>query len=201
MKKLLAVLGVLMFSASVFALNTDVPTDEVCPGKAEFEQKVATQQNNYFVAQYILINLADPFVRLTDTQALAKAQCYATYRVKGKSLVDFVRFHAEEFQKKEKQELLTFAARVEGLASKAGLEKLAAQSYDAAIMEYIYSNMLVPFEKLSDTDAATVAKIYAAIQIQGKPFVEYVETQAMYFTMDVEAKFDSFAWRVEKLSQ
>lgn len=200
MKKILAMLGVMLFSVSVFALNTEAPADEICPGKAAFEQKVSEGDND-FIAKYILVNLADPFARLTDTQALAQAQCYAQYHVKGETLVNFVRLHAGQFLKQDRQKLLTFAARVEGLDSKAGLEKLGPQEDDTSIIEYIYSNMLVPFEKLSDTDAAVVAKIYAATQVKGEPFVEYVETQAKYFTMDVEIKFESFAWRIEKLSK
>ncbi len=200
MKKLLAVLGVVLFSVSAFALNTETPEDKNCPGKAAFE-RISTQDNNYFIAQYILINLADPMAKLSDAQALPQAKCYAGYTVKGKRLVDFVRIHAVEFRNKEQKELVTFATRVEALSHKADLEALSAREGEYEIMNYVFSNMLNSFAKLSDDEAAPVAKIYSSIRIKGKPFTEFVEQEAQFYTMDVEIKLDSFAWRVEELSK
>ena len=202
MKKLLAVLGVMLFSASVFALNTEASADENCPGKAEFEQKVATQANNYFITQHILINLADPFANLTDAQALPKARCYAQYRVKGETLVDFVRAHAGEFLKKEQTELLNFAGRVEGLESINGLNQMMARdNNDSFIMQYILINLADPLRKLTDLEAAPVARVYANAKVKGQTLPDFVDANSDMFTMNVEIEFDAFTGRIEKLTK
>ena len=102
MKKVLMLLGVVLFSASAFALNAEVTGNETCAEmKAAFEKHVDSLEKESFIAQYIVINLADSFQQLTDEQATPLAQCYATYRVKKDTLmVDFVRTHADIFRQK-----------------------------------------------------------------------------------------------------
>ncbi len=201
MKKIMMLLGVVLFSASAFALNAQAPADEKCPGKANFEQYAARQSNNYFIAQYILINLADPMAEMTDTQAAPLAACYALYQVKGKSLVSFVRAHKEEFRPKEEGELAAFADRVEILNEKAEFDRVAAQKNESYMVQHILGNMIDPMAKMSDEQATPRAKAYATWKVNGLPLVEYVRAHSNDYTMDVEIDMEKFADRVEELAK
>ena len=99
MKKIIALAGVVLFSASAFALNAVAPAEKDCEaGKAAFEQRVNSLSKDSFIVQYILINLADPVIDWTDEQLAPLAQCYYTYRVKGTPMTQFVRARADIFR-------------------------------------------------------------------------------------------------------
>ncbi len=201
MKKLMMLLGVVLFSASAFALNAQAPADEKCPGKAQFEQYAARQNNRYFIAQYILINLADPLAEMTDEQATPLAVCYASYQVKEKSLVAFVRFQKDEFRPKEAGELAAFADRVEILNEKAEFDRVVAQENDSYLVQHILGNMIDPMAKMSDKQAAPKAKAYATWKVNGISLPEYVRAHSNDYTMDVEIVMEGFADRVERLAK
>ena len=203
MKKVLALLSLVLVSASAFALNVEAPADEKCPGKAYFEQNVATLDNVSFIAQNILINLADPMAKMTDEQALPLAQCYATYQVKGQGHVEFVRANADIFpgdvSKKEATNLRTFAGRVEALSQKASFDEMATQDNNYFIAQNILINLADPFAKLSDSEAAPVAKVYAGFKVKGEAMPKFAAKMARQYP-ELEELGD-FAGRVEFLAK
>ena len=197
MKKVLAMLGVVLFSASAFALNAVAPVDENCPGKAEFENYAAGQGNNYFITQNILMNLSDPMEQLTDEEALPQALCYATYRVKGKDLVSFVRFHKGEFLPREEGQLAAFANRVEKLAVQNKLNKLSKDQSN--VMQWVLTHLAEPMASKRDEEAKDSAKVYKACRVNGLPLMEYVRVHASEYPGDVAPILDAFVERVYKL--
>ena len=206
MKKVLVLLGVMLFSASAFALNAEVTMDKNCASqKAEFEQYVASQKNTSFIVQNILINLSDPMETMSDDEAMPKALCYATYQVKGRPLVAFVRANAEIFpgdiSKKEAKKLYNFADRVEILNEKAEFDRVVAMGKDSYVVQHILGNMADPMKQMSDEQARPKAKAYAAFKVNGKSFVEFVRDHSNDYTMDVEIDMEVFADRVERLAK
>ncbi len=204
MKKVILLLGVVLFSASAFALNTEAPAGKDCAGqKAEFE-KYAMNQRNDFVAQHIIINMADPMEQMTDEQAMPIAACYATFRVKGTPLTTFVRRHAVfpgDITGKEKAEMNRFADRVDRLGTQAQLNKVAEKGNVSHIMQYIVSNFADPLAQMSDTEAAPLAKAYKACTVNGQPMVEFVRVHASEFYGPVQEDMDAFVQRVTQLAK
>lgn len=91
------------FAGRVEALSNKVAFDEM-----------AQQDNEYFIAQNILINLADPLAKLSDAEATPVAKVYATFEVKGKSMVAFAQEQAQKYD--EFEALRAFASRINELA-------------------------------------------------------------------------------------
>lgn len=198
MKKIIALLGVMLFCATTFALNAVAPVDEDCAAqKAAFEKNVASQANNYFIAQNILINLADPLEQMTDPQAQPLAACYATFEVKGVPFVDFVRAHQGEFRPNEANQLAVFAARVERLSKKAAFEQVVAQNNDYFIMLYVLDNIIAPMQQMSEPEAAAKAAEYKSYQVKGQPLSEFIRHQAAGFDMNVEIHLEDFADKID----
>lgn len=161
--------------------------------------EVAKQSNNYFIAQYILINLADPLVKLGDMEALPKAVVYNTFRVGNRSMVDFVRAFAGQFQPKEEGELRAFAGRVEALNEWAKLTKMHDAKKPYFTAEYILINIVDPFANLSDKDAASKAAFYKDhMKVGNTPLLTFV---ADYTEQRGFESFDAFISRVEKLAK
>lgn len=94
------------FAGRVEALNEKVAFDEM-----------AKQDNDYFIAQNILFNLADPFATLTDKEAVSKAKVYVKFEVKGKPMLSFVEKQAREHAELGHEGLDAFALRVAALAA------------------------------------------------------------------------------------
>ena len=199
MKKVLALLAVALFSVSAFAMNAAAPADEKCPGKATFEKYVASQENESFIAQNILINLSDPMESMTDEEALPLAACYQTYRVKGQTLVEFVRSHAEIFpgdiHKVEAKKLYNFAARVEALNEKVAFDKMASQPNEYFIAQNILINLADPFSKLSDEQAAFKAKYYLGFKVKNEPMISFAKRFAQHYSEFEE--LNDFVGRIE----
>lgn len=205
MKKVLALLGVVMFSASAFALNTEAPAVKDCAGQKAAFEKYAVDQRNDFVAQHILINMADPMENMTDEQALPIAACYATFKVKGTPFTNFVRAHAGVFPGditgKEKAEMNAFADRVERLSAQAKVNKMAQAGNVSHTIEYILINFADPMAKMSDVEAAPLAKAYAGVKVNGQPMLEFVRVHASEFPGTVGPELDAFVERVNKLDK
>ncbi|MBO5911337.1 MAG: hypothetical protein J6Q05_04000 [Elusimicrobiaceae bacterium] len=206
MKKVIALLGVVLFSASAFALNAVAPADQACEGKkAAFEKKVASQDNDVFIVENILINMADPMAKQSDEQALEQAICYGTFQVKGQSLVAFVRANAEIFPGDisgiEAARLRTFADRVERLGVQAQLNKVVAQGNLSYTIQYILGNFADPMANMSDEEAKPLAKIYQGCKVNGQPMVEFTRVHASEFGENVSQDLDAFVERVEKLAK
>ncbi|MBQ8032561.1 MAG: hypothetical protein IJ266_01185 [Elusimicrobiaceae bacterium] len=205
MKKVLVMLGVMLFSASAFAMNQEAMNGKTCEEEKAAFEKYATNQRTDFVVQNILINMADPMIHMTDEQAQPLATCYATYKVKGRDFTAFVRDNAGIFpgdiKGKEKAELLAFADRVDFLSEKAELDRVVAQGNESFIVQHILGNMIDPMEKMTDAQAAPKAKVYAALKVKGMALTEFVRAHSNDYTMDVEIEMESFANRVERLAK
>ncbi|MBQ8032389.1 MAG: hypothetical protein IJ266_00285 [Elusimicrobiaceae bacterium] len=180
MKKLLMMLGVMLFSASVFALNA-ADTNKF-HGKATFE-KTQQEQEDRFVIKNIMLQLADPLATMTDEQAQPLAVCYVSYQIKGKSLASYVRMHAEQFDAKgahkEAAKMRDFAARIEVLSEKVDFDKMSQQDSDYFIAQNILINYADPFLHLSDADAAAKAKYYAHFEVKGQSLETFVREIAV----------------------
>ena len=205
MKKVLLMLGVMLFSASAFAMNQEAMDDKTCAEKkAAFEENVAGQRTD-FVVQYILINMADPMKNMTDEQAQPLAVCYATYEVKGEKFTKFVRDNANIFPgditRKEEAKLLDFAERVELLSEKEEFARVVRVGNETNIMEYIWEKMISPLKEMSDAQAAPKAKVYATLKVNGLPLTDYVRAHSRSYDMYAETVVEAFVDRVEKLSK
>ncbi len=205
MKKVLALLGVVMFSASAFALNVEAPSGKDCAGEKAAFEKYAVDQRNEVVAQHIIINMADPMENMTDEQALPIAACYATFKVKGTAFTNFVRAHAGIFPGditgKEEAEMRAFAARVDRLSAQDKVNKIAQAGNVSHTIEYILINFADPMAKMSDVEAVPLAKAYAGVKVNGQPMVEFVRVHASEFAGNVPYELDTFVERVNKLAK
>lgn len=167
-------------------------------GERDRFNEVAKQSNNYFIAQYILINLADPLVKLGDMEALPKAVVYNTFRVGNRSMVDFVRAFAGQFQPKEEGELRAFAGRVEALNEWAKLTKMHDAKKPYFTAQYILFNIVDPSEKVSDADFAYKAVYYKEMKVGATPLLKFM---ANYADMLGFESFDAFISRVQALAK
>lgn len=201
MKKVLLMLGVMLFSASAFAMNQEAMDGKTCAEKKAAFEKYAAEQRSDFVAQNILINMADPMLKMDDEQAQPLAACYATYKVKGQNFTTFVRNNANIGLQKEEDELLAFADRVEFLSEKAELDRVVAQGNESFIVQHILGNMMDPMKKMTDAQAAPKAKAYAALKVNGLPLTEFVRAHSNDYNMYVEIEMENFADRVERLAK
>lgn len=217
MKKVLMMLGVMLFTTAVFAQNAAALSDEECQHqKDQFEQMVEESNNESFLVQNILINWADPMASMADAQAQPLAVCYAKFKVKGVALTQYVRAHADIFRPanenlyeekvkatydKLQRELLQFADRVDLLSEQAELDRVIAQGSDSFVLQHILSNMADPMKKMSDEQARPKAKTYAALKVKSMPLVEFVRFHSGDYTMDAEIYMEHFADRVERLSK
>ena len=206
MKKIIALFGVVLFSASAFALNAVAPYEKDCAGqKADFEKNVASQANISFIAQNILINLADPMETQSDEEALHQAACYDTFQVKGQSLVAFVRENADIFpgdiSGTEAAKLRNFADRVQKLSVQAQLNKVAASGNTSHTLQFILINLADPMANMSDVQAAPYAKAYKGCNVNGQPMIEFVRVHASEFPGTVGPELDAFVERVNKLAK
>ena len=176
MKKLLVVLGVLMFCTSAFALNA--AGTNACPGKTDFEKK-ANSQEDHLAIQKVMFELADPLATMTDEQAQPLAVCYVTYQVHKRMLPDYVRMHAKKFASKgarqEAARMRDFAARIEVLNEKVDFDQMAQQESDYFIAQNMLINYAEPFLQLPVADAAAKAKYYANFQVKGHSLNAFVE--------------------------
>lgn len=198
MKKLIAVFGVLLFSASAFALNAEAQADEKCPGAAEFA-KVAQQPNNYFIAQHILINLADPLETMDAKEAQEVVQCYASpeYNVKGQPLAAFVARESRNFRETEANQLLAFATRL----TDARLAWINSRGTTDNVMEFILLNLADPMKDLSDAQAAPLAKVYSQVRVRNTSLVEFVNANSGGYPQSTSLEFDAFTNRIERLAK
>ncbi len=201
MKKVIALLSMVMFSASAFALQAIEPADEACADqKASFEQ-YAAEQKTAFIEQTILINMADPMENMTDEQAQPLAACYASFEVKGLNFVKFVRDNAGIFpgdiSGKEKAKLLTFADRVERLSEKAVFDRTVAGNNDYFIMLYVMDKIINPLQQMSEQEAAAKVDIYKTFQVKGQPLSEFIREQAKFFDMNAEIHLENFADKID----
>ena len=206
MKKVTALLGVVLFSASAFALNAEaVAGNKTCDAQKAAFEKYAAEQKVSFIEQSILINMADPMEQMSDEQAQPLAACYATFFVKGTPFVNFVRANAGIFpgdiSGKEEAELRAFADRVERLSEKAEFERVVAMNNDSFVIQHILSNMADPMKKMNDEQARTKAKAYAQYTVRGQSLVDFVLDHKTDFTMDVEIDLEHFVDRVVTLSK
>ncbi|MBP5404280.1 MAG: hypothetical protein J6Y17_04235 [Elusimicrobiaceae bacterium] len=205
MKKVIALFGVMLFSASAFALNAVAQGDEDCASRKEAFEQYAAEQKVSFIEQNILMNMADPMVGMSDEQALPLAACYATFEVKGVPFVKFVRANAGIFpgdiNGKEKTELLNFADRVERLSEQANINRVADGNNSSFIMQYILLNFADKIADLEDAQAEPLAKVYKACNVNGKPMLQYVKEHSNEFYSGVKAEFDTFVNRVEQLTK
>lgn len=205
MKKVLLMLGVMLFSASAFAMNQEAMEGKTCAEQKAAFEKYAAGQRTDFVVQNILINMADPMIKMDDEQAQPLAACYATYRVKGRNFTTFVRDNAGIFPGditgKEKAELLAFADRVEFLSEKAELDRVVRVGNETNIMDYIWEKMISPLKEMSDAQAAPKARAYAALKVNGLPLTEFVRAHSNDYDMYVEIELENFADRVERLAK
>ena len=103
-----------------------------CAEDEYFLESVAKQANNYYIAQYILIQMADPMALMTDEEATPKALCYASYQIKGQGFIPFVRTQAPRFRPKEQGELEDFANRVERLVVASGKARIGRVAIEGA---------------------------------------------------------------------
>lgn len=199
MKKILALLGLVLLPAFVFAA-TEVEYD--CEAEKEaFAEYVSGQNNDYFISQHVLVNLADPMREMSDWDATPHAVCYVQYVAHGKRLPDFVRLNAGKFQPKEKAQLLEFAGRSEALVERQRLEKMVAKGNTSHIMEFVLINLADSMRKLSDEEAVTKARVYADIRVNGVDLVQFVKDHAVEYPGDTQTEFDAFAQRVEQLAK
>ena len=221
MKKVLMLLGVVLFPAFAFALNAEAQDEKECEGnRAKFERQVNSQDKTSFIMQYILINLADDAVKsnkYTEEQFVPLAQCYETYTVKGTPLVDFVRANADVFRPAEsdpaseldvydelQSELLTFANRVEKVSKQAALNKVIAHDNDDWVVQHILGNLADPMRNMSDAQAAPKAVVYKQLKVNSLPLVEYSRQQSERFARispSVTNDLNDFADRVERLAK
>lgn len=205
MKKIAVVLSMLVLAGSAFALNAVSSSEKECEkSRAAFQAYVETQGNNdAFIAQNILINMADPMAKLSNEAATPLAVCYNTYYVHGQKLVDFVRANATIFpgdiSGKEAANMRMFAGQVEALSKKEAFDKMALQDNAYFIAQDILINMADGFAKLSDQDAAPVAKVYMTFTVKGEPMVNFVAKQAQKH--DEFAELEEFANRVRELAK
>ncbi len=205
MKKVIALFGVMLFSASAFALNAVAQGDEDCASQKEAFEQYAAEQKVSFVEQNILINMADPMVGMSDEEALPLAACYATFEVKGVPFVKFVRANANIFpgdiSGKEAAELRNFADRVERLSAQAKINNIAAQGNVSHTVQFILINFADPMAKMEDAQAAPLAKAYKGCQVNGQPMMEFVRVHASEFLGNVPQELDAFVERVNKLAK
>ena len=204
MKNLFAMLAMVLFGTCAFALNA--PEKDACAAqRADFEKNVAGQANDSFIAQNILINMADSLENMTDEQAFEQAACYATFRVKGTPLTQFVRAHADIFpgdiSGKEAAKLRAFAARVEKLGTQAQLNQVAAQGNTSHLVQFILINLADPMATMSDEEAAPLARAYQGCTVNGRPMLEFVRVHASEFAGNVPQELDAFVERVNRLAQ
>ena len=204
MKKVLVMLSMVLFCTCAFALNA--PAKDACATqKADFEKNVASQTDESFIAQNILINMADPMQNMPDEQALPVAACYATFMVKGVPLTQFVRAHADIFpgdiSGKEAAEMRAFAARVEKLGTQAQLNQMAAQGNTSHLVQFILINLADPMATMSDEEAAPLARAYQDCTVNGRPMLEFVRVHASEFAGNVPQELDAFVERVNQLAQ
>ena len=197
-KKVIALLGMVMFCSSAFALNTEAMLGESCADQKVAFEKYAADQRNDFVAQHILINMADPMENMTDEQALPLAACYATFKVKGLAFVDFVRTITDIFpgdiSGKEAAKLSDFADRVVRLSKKAAFDNMVAQSSSAGdIMKYVWKEMVWPLDHMNEQEAATHLAIYKTFKVEGRPLSEFIRERSMFYDMNAEIKLEKFA--------
>lgn len=221
MRKVLMLLGVVLFPAFAFALNAEAQDGKDCEGnKAKFERQVNSQTKTSFIMQYILINLADGAVKsneYTEEQFVPLAQCYETYTVKGTPLVDFVRANADVFRPAEsdpasalpvydelQNELLEFANRVEKVSKQAALNKVIAHDNDDWVVQHILGNLADPMRNMTDAQAEPKAIIYNQLKVKSLSLVGYSRQQAGRFahiSPSVTNDLNEFADRVEKLAK
>ena len=205
MKKVLVVLGVVLFSASAFALNAVAPEEESCASqKVAFEKYAVAQANDSFIAQHILINMADPMEKQSDAQAMAQAVCYSTFQVRGQRLVEFVRAHADfpgDISGREAAKMRNFADRVERLSIQGQLNAVADQENISHIVQFILINFADPMVKMSDYEAASLAKAYKGCHVNGQPMLEFVQAHANDFAGKVPQELNAFVQRVNKLAK
>lgn len=219
MKKVIALFGVMVFSASAFALNA-VSSAEKDGGKREaafeeykdcakkkvaFEEYVAGQTNQSFIAQNILINMADPMETMTDEEAKPLAACYAKFHVKGKRFVEFVRANAGIFpgdvSGKEEAELRAFADRVERLSIQAEMDRMVSQGNQSHTLQYILYNFVDPMVNMSDEEATSLAKAYKACKVGNVPLLQFIREHSGYLDGNVGDDYDKFVDRVSRLAK
>ncbi|MBP5404279.1 MAG: hypothetical protein J6Y17_04230 [Elusimicrobiaceae bacterium] len=202
MKKVLALFGVMLFCANVFALNAVALSGEGCQDqKDRFERLVDGLDKDSFIVQNILTDLVYPMAGMTDEQAQPLAVCYTSFKVKGVALVEFVRKNADisigDVIGKEKANLLAFAARVEQLSEKAAFDQVVVKNNDLAIVDYVFENMINPMEQMSEQQAAGKVAIYKTYQVKGRPLSEFLHEQSIHLDMYAEIRLDGFANKID----
>ena len=77
---------------------------------------IASHDNDSWLVQYVLENLADPMTQLTDEKATPKAKVYKQLKVRAQPLLEFVRQQSRNSSTNVAEDLNTFAIRVESLS-------------------------------------------------------------------------------------
>lgn len=219
MKKVIALFGVMLFSVPAFALNAVAQGSEDCDIRRNiFEEDVKKMHNQPAgIIQYVLVNMADPMGGLSDEQVQADAVCYATFRVQGMALVDFVRVHADVFRQRVSQEersskgldflrakALGFAQRVERLSEQVSLDNIVTYDQSDWVVQHILANLADPMKQLTDQEAAPKAVVYKQLKVGKQPLMKFVREQAesfASFASNVAEDLTTFADRVENLSK
>ena len=206
MKKLIALLSVAVFVSPVFALNAPNFDEEKCAEEKAYFYSLMDRVDGdeAVITQYILTRYAEPMAQLADAEALPLAECYATFKVNDKTLVDFTRENAGIFTAdqtgKMKDTLRAFASRVEDLSVNGDwLGVMNSDMTNYQLAQHILTNVAVPFAKLSDEEAAPLAKSYMNRKIKGQPFIGFVETQGGRYTEFSD--LETFAARVKRLAK
>lgn len=206
MKKLIALLSVVVFVSPVFALNATNFDEKKCAEEKSYFRSFINRNkgNEAAITQYILMTYAEPMAKLADAEALPLAECYATFNINGQALIDFTRQNAGIFTAdqtgKIEDTLRAFASRVEDLSVNGDwLGVMDSSMTDYELAEHILTNVADPFAKLSDEEAAPLAESYMSRKVKGQPFIGFVEKQGGRY-----AEFgdlETFAARVRRLAK
>ena len=218
MKKLLTLFAIMLVPVFVLAATEVEPEEGFnCQEEKQAFEQIASQDNDYFIAQHVLINMATPMekqgfyiftpsgTKSLKTPDYERAVCYNSFRVKGQPFVQFVRAQAGSFREKEATQLLDFVGKVEGLSKVAEMHQVAAKGNTSFTRQHILINMADPFAQLPDAEAAPVARVYAKAYINGKKLGQFVRENANIFPGDVSGKeaqnLNDFADRIANLAR
>lgn len=217
MKKVVALLGVMLFSVAAFALNAVAQGGEGCEERrAAFEKDLKTMRYQPAgIIHYVLVEMADPMGALSDEKAQADAVCYATFHVQGVTLVDYIRANADAFRQRVsaeergakgldqlKSQALGFANRVERLAEQVAINNVAAYDNEDWVVQHVLSNLADPMRQLSDEEAAPKAHVYKQLKVGQRPLMSFVRQQATRFEpLNVAKDLAAFADRVDRLAK
>ncbi|MBQ8032832.1 MAG: hypothetical protein IJ266_02600 [Elusimicrobiaceae bacterium] len=207
MKKVLTLAVILITAISSFALNAVPSANDLCqPGKDAFEQL----SGNDTIVQKTL-ELAASLDKMTNSQALPAAACYATYQVQGQSLLEFARAQ-NDYRDVVIKDLRKFADRVETLSKRANgdvclpgknefeQEIANLDEQDFSIIQSIL-RLADSLEGMDSEQALPVAACYATYQVNGKSLPTFIHENNGEFRNIVNKQLASFAHRLNYLTK